>query len=361
MGIDNSPKIDVSTLENRFLEIVRPGLRKNPVLALLMANKRIDYSQSGKTSCTWPIRYRRNVLQTHSDLAGGVATPVLNRHKEMELPWRAYIMGEAITKYQRLTNAGGKNQLFSLVDETMKGMAADSNQDFTKKLWLDGNTTGSKDIHGFESIFSTSGTFTGDARLLTSNEVYAGITCTPGNYGGSWTGTYPDGSGNLRYHFATPCVVDYTYAGSTIGWDAAEKTWKYTWRLAMGLANTVQETLHGTPADVWITSATMLREAKDSLIDKERIAINQQGELTKLGFAAINYEGADITSAYGSPTGAAYGLSLQHMRLKSMQKKLFMKATQDDVNEQTEEIIFDFWGNLQFESPAFFCKLINES
>ena len=105
----------------------------------------------------------------------------------------------------------------------------------------------------------------------------------------------------------------------------------------------------------------MLMDAKNSLIDKERINIDRDSEMTKLGFRTLNYEGADITSAYACTAGSCYGLVWDALKLKSMQDKLFKKADQTDIVEQSKEIVFDFWGNLQFQSPAYFCKLINES
>ena len=353
--IDNWARVDVSTLESQFLNVVRPGLRKHALLALLMANKRIKYKMGGKTSCDWRMRYRRNTPDTHGDMEA-VNTPRVNRHKEATLPWRAYIMGESISKYEMLVQQDKKSRLFDLVEEVTKGMGDDFNEDFQVKCFGDGGTAGSKQIHGLESMFSTSGTFT-DARLLKSNETYAGINCTPANYGGAWTGTYPDGTGDLRYHFATPCVVNYA-AGSSV-WDASEASWAYTWRLAMGLANTVQDTLHGTPADVWITTATMLRLAKDSLIDKERIAVDKNGPLTKLGFKVIEYEGSEIASAYGCTADSCYGLPIDKIELRCMQDKLFKSDKQEDITEQTRELVMDFWGNFMFQSPAFFSKLIN--
>ena len=353
-------RVKVSTLDRQVKKIVEPGMRDHVQLAKLGSMGRIKYNV-GSDIVKWRVRYLRNDPHTHGDMETITGSRV-NRHKSMELPMRAYALGEVISKFERLAQQG-EWKLFSLVDETIKGMGADFNEFFHLELYKDGNLSPARTLHGLESIFSYSGQFSavnsGDGRLYKSNESYGGLDCTPGAYGGAWSGAYPDGTGDLRYHFLQPCIVDYTSTdGTPFDWPVSEKTWKYTWRHAMSLATSIQKTFHGKGPDMWLCTPTMEREVLESQYDKERIAVSQDAELLKLGFKHTTHLGVPILGEYGCTAGVAYGLKWSEMCLESMQSQIFSKDDDEDITTQTKLMTLDFFGNMRYTSPAFFCKLL---
>ena len=159
----------------------------------------------------WAPRVRRRNIYALDAYNVQHDFPVHDSRMHVELPMVGYGLGEKLTKFDRLANQGGSDtQLFDLAQDITDGLAEDFIDDFASKLYLEGNATGSKDLHGFESWFSVNGLISGGV-CGDPDGNYAGRTQALGGLGGDWTGTGPDGQGDTEYcAWAPGPVIDYT-------------------------------------------------------------------------------------------------------------------------------------------------------
>jgi hypothetical protein len=354
-NINNWARIDVGVLNDHIAKITEPGMRKHVMLAMLRKRGRITYRHAGK-GCDWRTKFRRRKPVPYDDMQAR-SFPRVNRYKEASLPWRAYSHSEGFSKYERLVSKAGPTRLIDIVGNIVEDMGKDFNEQFHLELYNDGDASGYDDrMHGLESIFSVSGAVTNSAAAA-PNDTYAGLSTTLGNYGGSWTGEtsngYPTGTGDLEYHFFSPLVVDYTSA--VFGANTA--TWPYQWRPAMRYAAMYQDNLHGKSPDIFLMSPELLRQARDSIEDKERILVPSDNEVCDLGFKALRFEGIDMMSEYGCTTGACYGLYWDGMEYRALEDQIFKTERDEDITTLTTQLGLDAWGNMIFESPAYQTKL----
>ncbi len=351
--IDASPRIAVSTLNKHIRKRVEPVFRTEVLLGGMKAAGRVTYNNTGK-AMDWRVRFRRRQIVAGDGNPVSISFPSVNTKKTASLPWRQYQLGENVTKYEKLVGQTSDVALFKIVEEATRELTDDFNADFPLKLFGDGYATGSKDIHGLESIFSgitAAGGGTGSS-LPTSGDTYGGIDMSLGFYGGSWTGDWPVGTGDEEYHFFTPLVVD---VGDSFFSGTA--TWAQNWQAAIRYLTTYGETLQKTHYDLLLLNPELLRTAKDSLEEKERFIVTQKSGLTDIGFKTLQFEGLELTQSYGVPADVGYGLRWDKMELKSMQGQLFASAKDDDITTSTELIAMDFYGNLMVDSPAYLAKL----
>ncbi|KKM60488.1 hypothetical protein LCGC14_1541330 [marine sediment metagenome] len=354
--IANWARIDVGVINDHIEKLVQPGIRQHVMLAMMRKNGRITYNHGGKTS-DWRIRQRRSTPEPYDDM-NPRSFPRINRYRTVELPWRAYSLSEGFSKYEKLASKNKKTQLIDIVGNLLGDMTSDFNEFFHLELYNDGDATATNDrVHGLESMFTTSGSAITNSLCAAPSDTYGLVSTALGNFGGDWTpdssNGYPTGEGDLLYNFFSPLIVNYT----NTGWTAQTSTWSFTWREVLRYADTYMQQLNSTSPDIFLMTAEMLRQCKDSLEDKERLLIKSDSPVVELGFKAVQWEGIDMLAEYGCPSGACYGLPWKRMELRSMQSKLFMSESDHDITDLTNKLALDAWCNMRFTSPAYFCKL----
>jgi hypothetical protein len=353
--IENWARPDISTLQAQIKKLTEPCIRDHVLLAMMRKRGRISYGHSGKNP-KWRVKWRRFEPLPNDDM-DTINAPRRNRYKEAELPWRSYRMAESYSKYETLVNQG-KWALIKIVSQLAKDMAADANEYFAMELYRNGDASGYTDrIHGLESVFTEA-----DAAISASNTPclapsgtsYGGLNSVLGTYGGSWTTYWPLGTGPMRYHFWSPMIIDH----SATFWPDDSDEWKYTWQKCLRFAEMYQMKLHKKRVDLWLMDPELERQAKDSMLDKERVLVNSNDELKSLGFGkAWNWEGTPIMSEYGCTADSAYGINWSALELKSMQKQLFATSNAPEWDVQAKKLDIDFWGNLFISTPAHLCKI----
>lgn len=351
MGIDAWARLDVTTINKHLPGMTEVIYKKHPLFAWLKEKKRFVYNCSGK-KFDWRIKYRMNSLQGYDDMMP-VSFPRFNRYASAELPYRAYSQSEAISKFEELANKGSDTQLIDLVVDTTKSLAEDAAQQFPAKLWLDG-TANPRDIHGVESWMSVSGASAGN-KVSLPNDSYAGHLTTMGSaFGGSWTGTFPAGTGTPEYTAWSPLVVNV----KDTGWAATTKTWPNTCREALRFGILFMEE-QMFPLDMILMTRDMYSDLLAGIEGKESVEITRGAASStsiKLGFDAINYMGVDIMQGYGVPTDCAYGFVADQLELRSMQPQLFQVDKDSSIDNKTKKLSLDFFGNLKISTPKASCK-----
>ena len=164
---------------------------------------------------------------------------------------------------------------------------------------------------------------------------------------------WPTGTGDTEYHWWSPLVVDYTNSGWTGG-----PTWATSWQEALRYGNDYLTTLQSSRPDAVLMTVNMLSQCKQSLDSKERFVASSSSGLTDAGFKSLMFEDMEIVTEYGVPDAVGYFLNFDQMELKSMQSQLIEKTDDLDISTSTSLIAADFYGNVMFNSPAFFGKLV---
>jgi hypothetical protein len=343
-------------------------MRNRKITALLKEKGRINYDKFGDL-LDWKVQWKENPIQAMGMGQTMTFAPV-DRFKTAQLEWRGYASTDALYKKEKLMNRS-EAQIINLYSETTKLLLNDIKSQFQAEFYIDGNATGNDNrMHGIESFMSSSGA-SATAPTGTPNDSYSGLTCGLADYGGTWTGNWPDGNGDASYDFWSPLLVDYTSAVANTaalgGWNAATKTWANTCKEALRYAILFTQKNRGLEdqLDAIFLNTTLYRQYLDTLDDKERITIQKNASdssLIKLGFRdVINFDGVDVTSEFDVPSSTGYGFNIDKMELNSLQSQLFVPTGPDwDIATSSWRYLIDVYGNMRF-NPRNFCKFKNYS
>jgi len=350
--VEPSTRVSVATLDKYIPQLAEPLYHKHVLPAMIRERGR-EVMNSHGTSLKWQVDMKRVGGQW---TAPNVKTDFVqvNRMREATLPWRMADKGESVTKMERLMQGNGtdKKVVLQNVVNILKRSVADFTDWFAEQLFVDGTASATnRAIYGLPSIFN--GTATANGSSLTANwataDSYAGLLKKLGSYGGSWTGTYPAGTGDYQYHAWTPLYVDT----SNSNWGEDTNTWQYVWQDLLSYMNTYQTVLQKRSFDLFLLEPSLLLAAKKSLQPNQRFEITQNSEISKLGFRVLNYEGVDLMTGYGPPSGTLYALDFDALELHSMQNQMFVTAEDQTIDASTKEYKVDYYGQLKCEAPSF--------
>lgn len=345
-----------TTLKDYMREEEVNILRNRKLTGILEQKGRFVNNKSG-TEFNWPVRYKRAPMQGYSD-SETLVYQRRNRHKKAELDWRAYVLTDSATKMEKLMNKGAA-QIIDLFDNMKTGLKDDFTEAFAGEFYIDGNLpANAKRIHGIESFMGAGSVGT---LIAAPNDTFAKLLTNLGNYGGTWTGTWPNGSGSAEYDFWSPVLIDYTNAG----WSATVKTWENTCieALRFGIIQTQRNAAKSGRLDMILIDREMYRLFLNRLDEKERIQTQHNASnslLIKLGFGdTTNFDGVDVTWEFGSPGDTGYGFNADMMEVRSLQKNL-TDVTGPNFDQRTKSWIVDvdFMGNCRW-NPRFFSKWKN--
>ena len=337
-------------------------LRNRKLTALLLDRGRVKFNDSGE-QLDWKVRYKRAPLFGYAD-SDTLTFSRRNRWKTALLPWRGYATTDSITKKERLMNKSTE-AIVKLYDSITKVLMEDIEDQFCDELYIDGNASGnSKRMHGVESFLAdndqTFNVSTGAARSQNAADpagvaadTYAGLNTAQANFGGTWSGSWPSGTGDAHYDFWSPLLVNYTstaFTGST--WAANAKD-AIRYMIIMSQKNKSRRGM----LDLVLLTNDLFRQFLDIADDAERFISRPgrtEGSLAKLGFTdMVNFDGAEVTWEYGVPSAVGYGFNVDKLTLHSLQNQLFVPEGPDfDIASQSYRFSIDFFGNLEAQPRA---------
>lgn len=331
-------------------------LRNRKLTALLKEKGRITYNHSGE-SLDWKVRYKQAPLMGFAD-ADTLTFPRRTRRKTATLGWRGYALAESMTQKEKLMNRSTEAiiKLFSSIAEDMMEEAGEL---FGDELYIDGNATGnSKRFHGIESFLGGT-TSTGSDDVALNADTYAGLNCALAAYGGTWTGTWPTGTGDSEYDFWTPVLVNYLSSGIVGTGD----TWATQGAEAIrfGVIKCQRNKSKAGALDLILLNSALYEGLLNQLDSKERFISRpgrNEGSLAKLGFTdALNFDGVDVSWEYGIPATIGYGFNLDKMELCSLQSQIFVpEGPEYDMASASWRFALHCYGNLKC-NPRNFLKL----
>jgi len=341
-------------LLNKYIEkVTEPIYPQAKMLGVLKAHGRISMKHD-EGDIRWRVRHTRREPTPIQGYPVTIPFEAPVRHTEAILPWRAYAMGEYISRQEKLV--GRRNNvtaLPTLVENVIKWNLEDFKHYMQRVIYTDGDADPTA-IHGLESMFSTSGLISG-VPVANPNDVYATVsTALGGAQGGSWTsGTWPEGSGDTQYCFWSPIVVDWSNSAFAV---SEETDWEHTWKRAIRYGITWLSNRQSVDAKMVVMNPALLLAIKDSSDEMVRIQATAKSPVVDLGIQTLNFEGVELLADPHCPENTAYILDPQYMELRCLQDQL-VEVREDTDPYNNDTIYMDFHGNLRFESPAYFVKL----
>lgn len=351
----------VNTTIKKYLRDLEVNvLRKRKVTAMLKSRGEISYNNAGD-DFQWPIEMKEPRMQGYAD-TDTLTFSRFDAYKTASLPYRGYAITDAMTKMEQLKNRSTE-QIVNIYDGITKRLLRSMEHQFGNEFYIDGNlAANAKRLHGLESFLANTTAVSG-SRIAPPSDTYAGLTTGLGDYGGTWSGTWPVGKGDAEYDFWSPLIVNYTDAGAA-AWTASTKTWANTCleALRFGITHAMKNDSVDGVLDVILLERDLYRQYKEKLATNERILVErpsspQGNTLTSLGFGDVsNYDGVEITSEYDVGSALGYGFNFNHIHLRVMQDQLFVNDGPDyDIASKTWRFSLDFFGNLQI-NPRYFVK-----
>jgi hypothetical protein len=342
-------------------------LRNRKLTALMKKRGRITFNWSGD-KMDWKIKFKRQKMRTFQD-GDTLDFPQSDRYRTAKLDWRGYASTDSMTKAQFLQNRSTE-AIVNLYAELAKDLMDDMDDEFGEEMYVNGyDPDNIGRIHGIESFMQASVNAGNGAASPTGS--FAGLSCVPGDFGGSWTGGptfaasanggWPNGRGDAEFDFWSPLIVDY---GDTL-FDPTHQTWENNCIEAISFAiikGKKSKSLTGG-LNLFLLEDELYRKYLKQIRGKERLVVQRSQEasdMVSLGFLdTVNQDGTDITSEYGITPGGGYGFNVEAMELRSQQAQLFVPEGPDqDISSQAWRFSIDFYGNMVW-NPKFQVKLAN--
>jgi len=347
------PRLETRSIQDFIRRKIEPIFVEHVLMGRLRSAGRISGNHGGKFMELRPRKRRRSITGDSGNVLR-VSFNQTNVHDIVTLPWRSYNMGEAQTQYEELALAPQVNRFFREMVSLVKECTEDFMESFVEKLWADGGAN-STDIHGFQSWNASTGSVISNSALADPSDTYAGKSTALGS-GGSWTGNYPLGIGSREYHYWSPFLVDYN--NSLLSDAATANNWENQWQHAMLYGYTYLKKLQNVTPNLCIMDAELLRKAKNSLVGVQRIDVVRSASDRDPGTPRLFYEGIELASEYGMPADTAWLIPLKKMELRHFGNQLIHLKEQFDINTAEHKMLFRFFGNMVFDSPAFFAELL---
>lgn len=359
MPVENNWIRIINTTTQRYMpgEIVNT-LKRYKISAMMMERGRIKMNASGRF-LEQEVEYLQADMQGAGDMEVASFGRV-NRWKKATLPWRGYMLTDAISDFEIQQNRGVE-ALVKIAGGMIKRLMKDANQRINLEFFVDGNAAGNeKRWHGINSFMGVSGA-SASQPIGVSNDTYADLSTALGNYGGNFNGSWPVGNGDTQYDFWTPLIVDYESAvAAPAGWAATTKTWPNTCEEALRYGITHAGRNKSASMDAYLDIVTlqtdMYRQFLEKYSTKERLVVTKGDKkgLYDLGFRdVVHFEGVEITPDNAVPPTEGYGWNFSEVTLECLFGQLFETETDNDITTSSMRYKLKHYGNLMFNPVAF--------
>jgi len=340
---DNFSRTVNSTTARFFRDEEKNILQKRRLTAALQAKGKVRKNQYGD-ELKWPVRYKRTKLVVIGDVVN-LNFPRQNKNKTAILPWAGYAVTDSISEKEKVLNKG-EAAIIRQVSEIMSRLKEDMEDQFGLELYKDSAANPGR-VAGCETVF-VGATGTDNNKTYLPVATYAGHSTARGLLG-TWSGSWPDGSGDAQYDWWSPIVLDTGgSAWTTSAWSTAALE-----QLRYGIFAMERTT---NPLDMVLLTRGAYTDFATLLDSKEQIHTLRSPDnslLVKLGFGSIsNFEGVDITWEEGVNTGDStalgYGYTFDKMQICTPNKQLFEPAPIDfKIESLSDRYLVRFWGQVR--------------
>lgn len=367
----------VNTTLRKYNKEAEPTLVRNlPLTAVLENEGRIEKNATGD-GYDWAFEIARAVVAGNSGNTA-LTFDAVDRYARAFLDYRGYVATDSMKKREFLKNRSPE-ALIRYYDKMAPKLYEDLERTIATEQYVDGNASGNSErIHGLESMFGTTGqtidpssgaveSYDAADPFIAPDDNYAGADTDLGAYGGDWSdGVWPisggAAGGSDTYDCFSPILINVQstyFAGATNTWAA-----NCVEAIRLGITAVSKDASTKGIADMGLLDRNWFRQLKTKLSSIERIDISDpNNKMRQLGFRdTIEIDGVVFMGVFGVPANTGYILNSNHIRLVSMQKRLFeTEGPVWDMQTRSYRVAVDFLGNMIFDSPKFFCKLRENS
>jgi len=339
-------------------------MRGRLLLSMILNRGRVKHNEGGNT-CTWAVQFDQPPVSDHID--GEVinyARHDLLRH--LTIDWRGYKATDLMTRIEKEKNKGDV-AIVNRYKRILPQLTQSLRDHFCAELFIDGYAAGNENkIHGIESFLGDDGGTLGTEKVAAPSDTYGGKNTAVADEGGSWSadGTapnaglatdWPNGSGDARYDYLSPKLMNYGF-----DWDGSgADTWEancirvlrqtHTWLRLTGGAD-------GVP-DLALLSGDLMVGLKNAYEADFRINVPHK-ESETLGFPnSLNFEGMSVDQDFDVPAGLGYVMNIDHLELATLTEDLWYSfGPEHDPRVDAWLFFVGFMGNMRWQ-PKFFAKL----
>lgn len=352
--------------------------RRFPVTDEIMSRGRIKYNAGG-LGLQWEVQYK-----LHPTTGNDGTTPLTFANHDQwlnaSLGYRGFSCTDSIYEKEMLENRG-EEALVKVFGTMASRMERSMEEAFKFMPYRDGSSSSDKLPQGIETFMTLTGTLDLSAgtapatRSANSADLvgwptgsYAGLTCTLGNYGGSYRTTiatsapymnWPMGQADTEFDFWTPIVGNYdsdSLPGSTHTWAgqataAIRFTHDHLNRNGNGNAD----------ANLCLMERSMYTDLCTLQETKEHTYVTDAKPGAKqYGFGpSIYVDTLRCQADYALTSRVAYIFNLNDLEVVSMYPTLFKTNTEPDYDMPSQSYRYASLAllNLKFSSPAKYAKL----
>lgn len=347
----------VNSTLTRYLRGEQDNTMRNRVVTGLITKKdRVVYNVSGR-NIEERVKYRQHTVTGYGEMSLR-STARFDGHKIRVTEWRGLDSTDLVHDWEVATNKG-EQAILKIVSTRAESLNNDMKEKFGTYLFTDGNASGNElTPHGFESLLGVGGSETVADGYESPSDTYDSLVTALANYSGSWTGSWPAGTGNdVDYDFWSPIILDYTTTSGA--WDSGA-TWATNSQevLRQGIVDGQRSGGQEGMLDLILSDRVMYVEFLNSLSQDQRLTFqaNAKGSaLQSLGFRnSLVYDGVEVTWDHDVPAGRAYGLNFDKIDLQTPYDQLFTSDEPTwDFDRKATKFGICFMGNWRF-NPKFF-------
>lgn len=365
-----------TTLAHHIREVEEAFLRNYQIGALLEANGRVNYNNTGE-GFDWPVQYRIHAVEGNT---GETTRNFVRRNlwKTAYLEFRGYQATDSMYYREFLSNRGPEG-IVKVYDNFVERLTTSMKQALGGEYYTNGGATGYETHwHGLESVFNcaVSGTnytvtaASGAAESANAADLvgypqgtYAGLYTAPGYYGGESNApsgyAWPFGLADPEFDFWTPLCINYITTNAALS--SSTNTWAGQGLEAMRYG--IITCQRNSSMDGQITNIMLHRDlyrgCLDALDDKEQINITSETGLRALGFKNVfNFDGVEVSWEVAIPQNTGYGFNYNQMELKSMDSTLLRpEGPEYDMETQSFNAVVSTLSNLKFKNIRGMFKL----
>lgn len=375
-GSENlSQSSSTRTLNNILPKYIRQEencvLRKHVLGAMLDARGRVSFNNSGE-GVRWPVKIRLHDLQSNNGYSARTFTP-LAQHRQAGLKLdKGYQLTDAIYKGEMLAGRGAealvntaKNISSNLLESGREGLAT--------QYYNNANTSGNEAyFDGLETMFGRAASPTtiaiatgleqaaNDADLFAwPDATYALLSTELGALGGAQrSGVWPNGQADPHYDAWTPIIQHYNSTalnGTAHTWaDQCEES------IALSFLQTRRNDNGNSQNELVILDRELYRQLANKKRSTERVNITSDLPLRSFGFAdVIEVDNIQVTWDYACPANVGYGINVENMELLLREDSLLKLESDYDIDTQATKHVLYCLGNLKFNSPRRFFKVMD--
>ena len=320
--------------------------KRRPFLGALFRHGRVTYDWDGIEK-QWPLRYKRATMQPFGD-GDSVTFARVEKRKKLTMPLRSYVLGESINEFDLQINKN-RGAIIKLWANKTEEMIDDIRAQFNKKLiQSDGYAAGSeREIMGLDAAFGK-GSASGNNLTFLPSDTYAGRSTALAGLGGTWTGTWPEGSGDEQYDAHSPLITDQSGSAWSGNWAAQSEE-----HIGYVIINTER---NGYTPTFILLAKNLYNDHINNMRASQRTVVYRtpDSDAPKVGFGfsplVIQQDGVELTWDTDVVASKGYALCLEEMYLDSSQSQLFVAKMDYDIETTSDRIKLQFFGNLIIEA-----------